>query len=165
MRWFLCALALLLSACHTMPPWDGTREPIEAAFRDMWARYSDCRSGSGVIQTWQDAEQLNRAVRLMDDSSRAVHLLPPMLERALVVSPPRLAVDPRAMAASCTLSAGQVAHDAGLDRLAARLFRLVLLNFDGPRYTYYREQAFKGMAQLGNAGGEQILRIPVGQIH
>ena len=165
MRWFLCAFAFLLSACHTLPSLDGTQVPSEAVFRDMWARYSDCRSGSRVIQTWQDAEQLNRAVRLIDDSARTAHLLPPVFERALAVSPPRLAVDPRAMAASCTLSAGHVAHDAGLDRLAAKLFRFVLLNFDGPRYTYYQERAFKGMAQLGHAGSDQILPIPTRQIH
>lgn len=159
MRRLLCALVFLLSACHTMPSLDATPVPSEAGFRDMWARYSDCRSGSGVIQTWQDAEQLNRAVRLMGYSDRA-------LQGTLAASPSRLAVDPRAMAASCTLSAGQVAHDAGLDRLAAKLFRFVLLNFHGPRYAYYREQAFKGMAQLSNSGSEQILlHRPTGQIH
>lgn len=163
MRWFLCAFAFLLSACHTMPSLDGTRVPSEAAFRDMWARYSDCRAGSGVIQTWQHAEQLNRAVRLMDDSARSAHLLPPLFERVLTVSPPRLAVDPRAMAASCTLSAGQAARDAGLDWLAAKLFRFVLLNFDGPRYTYYRERASKGIVQLANSGDEQIQRVPTRQ--
>lgn len=163
MRRLICGLAILLSGCHATQALDGARVPSEPAFKDMWARYSDCRSGTGVLETWQEAEQLNRAVRLIDESTRAIHLLPQVFEQALAAPPPRLAVDPRAMAAACTLSAGHVAHHAGQDWLAAKLFRFVLLNFEESRYTYYREQAFKGIVQLGNSKGEPILRVPIRQ--
>ena len=63
MRWFLCAFAFLLCACHTLPSLDGTQVPSEAVFRDMWARYSDCRSGSRVIQTESPATGKSRGDR------------------------------------------------------------------------------------------------------
>ncbi|MDF0642399.1 MAG: hypothetical protein P0111_00090 [Nitrospira sp.] len=164
MRWLMCGLAILLSGCHAAQALDVARVPNEPAFRDMWARYSDCRSSTGVLETWQDAEHLNRAVRLIDESRRATHILPQVFEQALAPPPPRLAVDPRAMAAACTLSAGHVAHHAGQDWLAAKLFQFVLLNFEESRYSYYREQAFKGIVRLGNFASEQILRVPTRQI-
>lgn len=155
MRWLVCSVAVLLGGCSTTQIFHDTRVPSEPAFRDMWARYAACRSGTGVIETWQNAEQLNRAVRLMNDSARTTHVFPQMFVQAPAAPSPRLAVDPKAMAAACTLSAGHVAHEAGLDRLAEKLFRSVLVNFDDSRYAYYREQAWKGMVQLGTFSGER----------
>jgi len=156
-------LVVLLGGCSATQLFNDARVPNEPAFRDMWARYSACRSGTGVIETWQYAEQLNRTVRLMDDPARTAPVVPGMFVQAPAVPVPRLGVDPKAMAAACAISAGHVAHNAGLDHLAEKLFRSVLVNYDGSGYRHYREQALKGLVQLETSSGKQILPIQIRQ--
>ena len=92
-------------------------------------------------QIWQEAQQLNRTVHFMDQAARAARLLPDTIEQTLADPPPRLAVDPKSMAAACTLLAGQAAQNMGHSEFAAELFSLVLINFEQSPYAYYREQA------------------------
>lgn len=64
----------------------------------------------------------------------------------------RLSADPAAMAASCTLRAGQTAREE-TDRLnvAREMFHMVVINFPQPRYQYNVAQARLGLEQLDPA--------------
>jgi hypothetical protein len=114
----------------------------------MWRRHSHCRSRTDVNHLWLDAQKLNRTVRLMDQDARAARLLPDTIEETLTEPPPRLAMDPKAMAAACTFSVGQAAQNMGHSQFAAEMFSFVLSNFSQPRYAYYREQAQRGLDQI-----------------
>lgn len=145
--------AALLSGCQAI---GGSRAMNEAAFANTWKLYTHCRSETDAIQMWQDAQQLHRTVRLMDHFSRSARLLPDTIERSLAEPPPRLAVDPKAMAAACALSAAQAAQNAGHSGFAGEMFSFVVANFAQPRYAYYREQAQIGLGQLEGNVTEQI---------
>jgi hypothetical protein len=161
MRWQALVATVFLSGCQVIQAFDRTHAPSEASFLSMWNLYSQCRSRSDVDQMWQDAQQLHQRIRVLDHAAQAAHLLPDSIEQALAEPPPRLAVDPKAMAADCTLLAGQAAQNAGHGRFAAEMFRFVLFNFSQPRYAYYRSQARRGLNQVDGDAGEHILRVSV----
>jgi hypothetical protein len=148
MRWQAYVAAVLLSGCQAIQAFDYTTSPNETAFANMWKRYSHCRSHTDVNQIWHDAQQLNRTVRFMDQAARETELLPDTIEQTLAEPPTRLAVDPKAMAAACTLLAGRAAQNLGHSQFAAELFSFVLANFTQPRYAYYREQAEMDLDQI-----------------
>jgi len=108
---------------------------------------------------WQDAQQLNRTVRLMDRTSRAARLLPDSIEQTLADPPSRVAVDPKAMAAACTLLAAQAAQNAGHSRFAGEMFSFVVANFADSRYAYYREQAQLGLDRITGDPSDQVVMM------
>ena len=110
-------------------------------------------------QIWQEAQQLNRTVHFMDQAARAARLLPDTIEQTLSDPPPRPAVDPKSMAAACTLLAGQAAQSVGHSDLAAELFRFVLTNSTQSRYAHYREQAQKGLDQIKGNSLDQLVMV------
>ena len=82
-------------------------------------------------------------------------LIPDELEQFVLDRPTRLAVDPKAMAASCALLAGYQARATGESQLAAEMFGHILSNYSITRYRYYVVQAYHALK--GIAGGEQFL--------
>lgn len=96
-----------------------------------------------------DAQRLSRAANTIDsatdpippESNEPVHLWPTV----------RLSVDPAAMAASCTLHAGQAAQGMGRLYVAREMFHMVVTNFPQPRYRYYVAQARRGLESLDAA--------------
>lgn len=157
MRWQAYLAAVLLGGCQTIQAIDHTMVTSESAFVNMWTHYVHCRSSTDVDQIWQDAQQLNRTVRLMTQAAHRAQLLPDTIEQMMAEPPPRLAVDPRAMAAACTLLAGQAAQQAGHARFALELFSLVLSNFAQPRYAYYRTQAHIGLDQIEGDTDDRVM--------
>ena len=123
-------------------------KPVTMTFPTMWNTYTGCRSEGDADQMWIDAQRLHQAVRAMDKQAQESQILPSAIEEALAEPPPRLAVDPQAMAASCSLLAGQTALNTGHSELASRIFQFVLSQFSHPRYTYYLDQARKGLEQI-----------------
>jgi len=156
MRWQACITAVLLSGCQAIQAFDESRTPDELTFVKMWNRYTHCRSSTEVNQMWQDAQQLNRTVRLLDHAAHAARLLPDTLEQTLADPPSRLAVDPKAMAAACTLLAGQAAQNQGHRQFAAEVFSFVASHFSQPRYAYYQQQARMALDQIDSSVTEQV---------
>lgn len=157
MHWQVCIAAALLSGCQAIQAFDDTRTPDEMTFVKMWNRYTHCRSHIDAPQMWQDAQHLNRTVRLMDRTSRAARLLPDSIEQTLADPPSRVAVDPKAMAAACTLLAAQAAQNAGHSRFAGEMFSFVVANFADSRYAYYREQAQLGLDRITGDPSDQVV--------
>ncbi len=101
-----------------------------------------------------DVLRLDETVRTMrEDTSSA--LIPDGIERLVDERPSRLAVDPRAMAASCALLAGYQARMAGQPQLAAEMFAHIVSNYPVERYRYYVVQAYYGLKQIES--GERFL--------
>jgi hypothetical protein len=157
MRWQAYVAAVMLSGCQAIQAFDPITVTSETGFVNMWKHYVHCQSSTNVDQIWQDAQQLNKTVRLMAQAARTAQLLPDTIEQMMAEPPPRLAVDPKAMAVACTLLAGQAAQNAGRARFAAELFGLVLSNFTQPRYAYYQTQAQMGLDQIEGDADDRIM--------
>lgn len=154
-------LLVILSGCHTFQSTDGFTPFDDATFMRLWAIYNRCQVNEDPGQMWGDVQRLNDAVRTIGRQEQAARLLPERIEQWLAEPPSRLAADPRAMAASCALLAGQVAQVAGHPRFAAELFGLVLSNFSPPQYAYYLAQASAGLNELVQSG--RIVSHPLGR--
>jgi hypothetical protein len=126
----------------------------EASFGELWDTYRHCQKSEDPHAMKADALHLDQTVqKLVDD--KKVLLVPEGLEQLVLDRPTRLAVDPKAMAASCALLAGYQARVTGEPRLAAEMFGHILSNYSITRYRYYVVQAYHALK--GIAGGEQFL--------
>ena len=60
----------------------------------------------------------------------------------------RLAIDPKSLAASCTLHAGQVALKQGKPESAYQLFSSIVAKYHEPSYSYYVKQAHSSLRDI-----------------
>jgi hypothetical protein len=110
-----------------------------AEFMDAWQTYTRCISSSDLNTTQLDSLRL-RTISQVETGS------PPFKAH---VTNSRLAVDLRAMSASCTLHAGDIAAISGRDDTARDMFNAVLDEYSAPLYAYYAEQARARLVRLG----------------
>jgi hypothetical protein len=119
-----------------------------AAFMNLWQTYTRCITSSDFNSTQQDALQL-RTLGHSEDGS---------IGFKSTVGNPRLAVDLKALSASCTLHAGDIAATSGRNDTARDMFIAVLNEHSEPLYAYYAEQARARLIKL-EVGLEASLRL------
>ncbi len=152
-------LALLISGCQTNTPLKtvGLDNP---GFMNLWGTYTHCKSTSDLGETQQDMGKLSTAALVNEGHEGFVLPMPQQIERFVATPANRLAVDVHAMAASCSLHAGQVAFSSGrIDLARAALTKVITLHKQNEAPTYYLTQANKLLAEMEN--GVQIsLKTP-----
>lgn len=152
-------LALLISGCQTGTPLKtvGLDNP---GFMNLWGTYTRCKSTSDLGETQQAMGKLTTAALVGQEHDGFVLPIPQQLERFVATPASRLAVDVHAMAASCSLHAGQVAFSSGrIDLARVAVASVITLHKENQEPTYYLAQAHKLLAEMDN--GVQIsLRTP-----
>ena len=155
----LLGMALLVSGCQTATPLKtvGLDNP---GFMNLWGTYTHCKSTSNLGETQQAMGKLTTAALAGQGHDGFVLPIPQQLERFVATPASRLAVDVHAMAASCSLHAGQVAFSSGrIDLAREALTSVITLHKESEEPTYYLSQAHKLLAEMDN--GVQIsLRTP-----
>lgn len=119
----------ILGGCQSLQIAPAPASLDNAAFMAAWDAYRHCQLGTDVDAMRADMQQLARVAQ----------------------PAPRLAADPKAMAASCALFTGHAALRAERMELAAEMFRTVLKNQSQQDYAYYVEQAQVGLNQVERA--------------
>jgi hypothetical protein len=152
---FRVCLAVLLAVsfgCEHKP----AHQPLshETSFGELWKTYRHCQTSEDAHAMKADALRLDQTIQQMADESK-LPLIPDELEQLVLDRPTRLAVDPKAMAASCALLAGYQARATGEPQLAAEMFGHILSNYSITRYRYYVVRAYHALK--ATAGGEQFL--------
>lgn len=144
----LVGLMLLTSGCQT-----GT--PIKTAgldnpgFMNLWGTYTHCKSTSELDETQLDMDKLTRAALARQGDEGFVLPMPQQLERLVATPANRLSVDVQAMAASCSLHAGQVAFGHGrVDLAREALTGVITLHKQNTESTYYLAQAHKLLNEI-----------------
>jgi len=146
----LSGLVCGIAGCQLAPP------PLKApaanhsdfgnreTFMELWQIYTHC-------QTSEDPEGLVVDAMRLDQAAETTPPKPlPMLEpiEEMVEPPPvRLAVDPNAMAAACSLRAARTAMDRGWYDLAITLYRSIIPTAPDAPSTYYVKRAQVGLAE------------------
>ena len=144
----IVSVVVVLGGCQTTQPVAKSTALENTAFMRLWTTYRECRSSSDLNAMRGAARQLNQAATIRTSGRDFVLPLPKQIERLVSKPPTRLAVDPKAMAAACTLHAGQAAMEAGRNDVAAEMFRSVIDGHPQAEYAYYVEQARLGFAQV-----------------
>jgi hypothetical protein len=123
-----------------------------AAFMQLWDTYRHCQAGMDIDAMQEDVQQLTRAAFLQEQPAQDLPFpLPDFVKRIVVQPAPRLAADPKAMAAACALTTGQMALRAERLELATGLFQTVLRTHRQPEYAFYVDQARIGLELVDRA--------------
>lgn len=144
----IVSVVVVLGGCQTTQPVAKSTALENTAFMRLWTTYSECSSSTDLDAIRAAARQLNQAATTRPSGRDFVLPLPKQIERLVSKPPTRLAVDPKAMAAACTLHAGHAAIDAGRNDVAAEMFLSVMDGHPQTEYAYYVEQARLGFAQV-----------------
>jgi hypothetical protein len=121
---------------HAAPP----------SFMETWNIYTHCISTESLEPLMVDTLLLKRATNEMQQDE-TLRLFSP-LKSFMSPSPVRLAADPRAMTASCTLKTAETAAENGWNDLAMTLYQSIIKDYSEPAYGYYRDQANAGVGHI-----------------
>jgi hypothetical protein len=131
-----------------------------AGFMDLWKTYSHCQASSDIDGVSNDVVTLARAANDALAQESFILPLPKRLEQFVSHPTTRFAVDLKAMAAACSIRAGQLALDAGHLDLAKDLFKAVLADSQAEDYRYYSSQAQVLLAELEARFVQVSQRLP-----
>ena len=154
MLWRLCMVVLILGGSGCQSGTSPKSASHEASFSDLWKIYRHCQKSEDPHEMKADALRLDQTVETLGDEKDRT-MVSDGLERLILEKPTRLAVDPKAMAASCALLAGYQARVAGQTGLATEMFGHILNKYPATRYRYYVDQAYYALQSI--RGGEQFL--------
>jgi hypothetical protein len=124
----------------------------------LWNTYALCQGESDLEQLSQHALMLKKAASHTVSQNSFIIPLPGQIQRLVTTPSSRFAVDVKAMAASCSLRAGQVAMQKGKDDLARSLFQSVL-EYHHLDYAYYSMQAKMMLSELDNPAVRVSLHV------
>lgn len=125
----------------------------DQSFMTLWSAYDHCQSSADLDAMRVDVKRLEEGSQTAQDNTLSVkhdqaQPFPHLSERWIASSISRLSVDPKAMAAACTLYTGQTAAQSGRTDLAGELFASVVASYPQPPYAYYVDQARRGLSHL-----------------
>jgi len=143
----LCILVIVgLIGCRNVKVAQPETTTTQPSFMETWRVYTHCSSTENLESLMVDTLLLKRATNRMQQDE-ILGLFSP-IQSFVSPSPVRLAADPRAMTASCTLKTAETAAGNGWNDLAITLYQSVIKDYSGPAYVYYREQANTGLTHL-----------------
>ncbi len=145
-------LAILVTAlstvgCQSSPATTSVRYD-NVRFMDVWSTYTHCLSSDQTQSALIDSHKLREVSQTQALRSPLDNFLPTKLKSMVTQPASRLAVDVHAMAAACSLHAGNLAVLVGEHDLARKEFRQVLDNQTQSDYSYYTSQARERLSYL-----------------
>lgn len=146
-RLILVGLTVLLAGCQS----NRFDQSSAAAFQIIWNSYTRCQSTPDIDSIRQASRFLNKIASSASEGSEFVLPLPAGVARYIVQPSHRLSVDPKAVAAACSLRVAERALDMGSPDLAKDMYRSVLNLSGEPEYAYYRAQASRGLSRISTA--------------
>jgi hypothetical protein len=146
----LCVITLSFVGCQSLQVKDPGELAIENhAFIGLWDTYNHCLTGSNTQEMQRNLQILHSAPKpiSLDDSPIPV---PKFLKKLSSTRNSRLAVDPRAMAASCSIHLAEVAHQSADWDTSLRTWQSILDNYPEPQYAFYVSEATQAIEQFSS---------------
>lgn len=163
----LTGLVCGIAGCQPAPPplnalapkhsESGTNETV----MELWQVYRHCQTSEDPEGLVADAMRLNRAAETTPSEPSA--LLEP-IEDLMEEPPVRLAVDPNAMAAACSLRAAHIAMDRGSYDLAITLYRSIIPTAPEAQSNYYAKRAQVGLTEALNRKALLVPKPPLSSL-
>lgn len=144
-------LGITLIGCQALhPKISGELAMEEQAFLGIWDAYNTCMTGFDIQQLQENLQVLESAPKpiSLDDSPIPI---PAFIKNLTSARSSRLAVDPRAMAASCSIHLAEVAQRSADWHTAFQTFQSILENYPEPQYAFYVTKAHQAMEQFSSA--------------
>lgn len=147
MRLIPIIVLFLLTACQDLSPLDRWMAQPVPSIMPFWDAYQRC-------MTTTDADVLVQSVAQLENTILE-GLEPPDWMTTwgghVARQPLRVAVDPRALSAACTIRTASVMADRARLAEAVTFFQRVIVRYAGRELAYYVEQAKEAMAMLPSA--------------
>lgn len=143
----MVVLVALVSGCQTAPSSTSTGVLDNQTFMSIWNTYQRCVVGDNLDQLRADVKVLMNAPQSRRAGDFTVPL-PDMIARHVSAQPTRVAADPRAMSAACSLHAAEVARQDGRDEVAVQLLNELLATHSSGDYAYYVQQAKASLERI-----------------
>ena len=141
-------LSITVIGCQGFQPKSTGELAIEDHdFLGIWDAYNHCVDSADIQHMQANLDVLASAPKpiSLDDSPIPV---PAFLKKWSTARGSRLAVDPRAMAASCSIHLAEVAQLSADWPTALRTFQEIMKNYPEPQYAFYVSKANQAMEQL-----------------
>ncbi len=145
-----CLISLGLLGCQSLQPKNPGELAIKnQAFISLWDEYNHCLSGSNTQEMQRNLEALHSAPKpiSLDDSPIPV---PKFIKNLSSTRNSRLAVDPRAMAASCSIHLAEMAYQSADWDTSLRTLQSIVENYPEPQYAFYVSEASKAIEEFSS---------------
>ncbi|MGD9852929.1 MAG: hypothetical protein AB7T38_16895 [Nitrospirales bacterium] len=122
----------------------------EGEFVSLWDAYNFC-----MVE--QDVSQIQANLSILKNAPKPISLnespipIPKFIQELTSLRSSRLAVDPRAMAASCSIHLAEVAQQSQNWDAAYNVLETMATNFPEPQYAYYVTKANHTLEQLNSS--------------
>lgn len=136
--------------CQSFQPKNPGELAIENnGFIGLWEAYNDCLSGSNTQEMQKNLEALYLAPTpiSLDDSPIPI---PKFIKKLASTRNSRLAVDPRAMAASCSVQLAKVARQSADWDTSLRTWQSIIENYPEPQYAFYVSEATQAIGKFSS---------------
>jgi hypothetical protein len=143
-------IALSMVGCQSLQVEDpGELAIANHEFISLWDTYNHCLTGSNTQEMQRNLETLHSAPKpiSLDDSPIPI---PKFVKNLSGKRNSRLAVDPRAMAAACSMHLGEVAHQSADWDIALRTFQTIVENYPEPQYAFYVLKATQAIERFSS---------------
>jgi len=150
-------MTLVMSGCQTGGP---LKVSDNGSFMGLWNTYAHCQNETDLEQLKHHASILKTAADKSASADSFVIPLPGKIERLVTAPSARLAVDVKAMAASCSLRAGQAAVHEGKIDVARTFLEGILQYHPESEYAYYSAQAKTILSELNTPFVKVSLQVP-----
>ena len=116
-------------------------------FVELWEAYNNCQTGFYMQAIQKNLEILQAAPTpiSLDDSPIPV---PKFIKKLSSTRNSRLAVDPRAMAASCSIRLAEVAQQRAEWDTSLRTWQAIVDQYPEPQYAFYVSEAAKAIEEF-----------------
>lgn len=138
--------AVGLTNCQSIKVPQQDSHSAQPSFMETWRVYNHCTTTEDFEALMVDTLLLKHAINRMQHDE-VLALFSPM-QSLISPSPVRLAADPRAMTAACTMRTAETALANGWNDLSITLYQSIVKDFSGPSYGYYRAQANAGLTRV-----------------
>ena len=146
----MAMISLSLVGCQSFQP----KNPGELALKNhdfigLWDTYNACQAGSDPKDMQRNLEILHSAPKpiSLDDSPIPI---PQFIKKLTSTRNSRLAVDPRAMAASCSMYLAKVAQQANDWGTSLRTWQSIVTQYPEPQYAYYVSEATQAIEHFSS---------------
>ncbi len=144
----MMALSLIMVGCHSFQATNPGELALENhAFISLWDTYNECLAGSDTEEMQLHLEVLHSAPTPISLNDSPIPV-PTFIKNLSSTRNSRLAVDPRAMAAACSIRIGEVANQAADFHTALRTFQTIVENYPEPQYAFYVSKATQAIEQF-----------------
>ena len=154
--WF--SVGMLLAGCQLFDAPTQSPAVRSTSVMSMWELYRHCQSSGDVETVLSAAKQLQQSA---DTHVVPAPDVPKSLDRFVTRQPVRTTVDPKALAASCTLQAARTSLSTGREQEAEQLLYAVVLSYPESDYTFYVAQAKVWIEELHRPGAVDPVIHPI----